>query len=216
MSCALGLEGFYCKRGDALILEDVSLHLGHKEKMVLLGTNGSGKSTFLKSLAGLHPHCGGGMEIFHKKIKEASEFKSVKFDIAMLFQNSEDQFVASRVLDDVAFTLLVRGVPKEEAKARAMETLQFFGIEQLAEKEVFFISGGEQRLVALASLLVGDPKLLLLDEPTNGLDEEVSDRIIEYLKTIDKSMIIATHDKDFVEKLGFSQYKIVEKNIRSI
>ena len=100
------------------------------------------------------------------------------------------------------------GIGKKEAYDKSKEILKNLNILHLENRVIYELSGGEQKIVALASILVKEPKILLLDEPTNALDEESENRILDILSKIDKSMIIVSHHKSFIEKIVSKIYNL--------
>lgn len=106
-----------------------------------------------------------------------------------------------------------KGVSKEEALIQGEEILKELKITHLKDRVIFDLSGGEQKIVALAGLLILKPKILLLDEPTNALDEESEKRIVEILNSIKKSMIIVSHHKSFINNLTNKIYKLDSKGL---
>lgn len=185
------------------LFRDFSLSLTHKEKKALLAPNGRGKSTLLMILAGLLPWQSGQIFLFGDEMKGLKDFDKYRRDIGFLFQDSNEQFVRGVVLEDVAFGLLSFGLcaSKDEAEARAIKMLESLGISHLKDKICFHLSGGEKKLVALAGMLITEPKIVFLDEPTAGLDESACEILAGILKNIDASMLIASHDKAFLAKI---------------
>lgn len=94
--------------------------------------------------------------------------------------------------------------------------LEDLGIVHLENRNIYDLSGGEQKIVALAGILITKPKILLLDEPTNALDEDAEERIINILNSIKKSMIIVSHHKTFIEKLTPTIYKLTNSGLEKI
>ncbi|MBR2836201.1 MAG: ATP-binding cassette domain-containing protein [Coriobacteriales bacterium] len=159
---------------------------------LVLGKTGAGKTTFLRLLAGLLKPLGGSILLQNKAVTAG--------DIGMVFQFPEKQFFASTVLDEVSFALLNKGMNKSEAYERSKEVLSILGLPQgIEQMSPFALSGGMQRLVALASILVMNTPVVLFDEPTVGLDKrnlELLLGILQRLKQEGKALIIATHDTD--------------------
>ena len=177
------------------VIEGLSFGIEAGEKVALLGLNGSGKTTLLKSIVGLLAYKG---EIAVDGLRVASNsLAQVRRQVGFLFNVPEDQLLFPRVIDDVAFSLRQRKVPKSEAFKRARASLAGMGIERLAERPVYELSHGQKLRVALAGILVTEPELLLLDEPTAGLDPPGKRKLAELLQNLDASMLIATHDIDF-------------------
>ncbi|THB63702.1 MAG: ABC transporter ATP-binding protein, partial [Desulfovibrio sp.] len=111
---------------------------------------------------------------------------------------AEDQLFSPTVLEDVAFGPLNLGLKPAQAKDRALETLEQLGLEGFADRITHRLSGGEKRLVALATILAMQPKALLLDEPTNDLDPPTRQRLIATLNELDLGYVIISHDWDFL------------------
>jgi len=172
MSCSINLRNISYTNAKSKLLNNIDLNLGHEEKIAIIGANGCGKSTLLKIVAGLIAPCEGHIEVFHNKIEHLKEFKKYRNDIAYLPQDVTNHFLCPTVIEDVIFSLRARGETKEEALKKADKILKDLKIEHLKERVIFDLSGGEQKIVALAGLLILEPKILLLDEPTNGLDEK--------------------------------------------
>lgn len=206
MSCSLVLENICLKTSEKILCNTLNLRVGHKEKIALWGPNGSGKTTLLETIAGLSFPCNGTIELFHHPVRNRKDYLPFRSEIGYLFQDSDDQFLAPVVRDDVAFGLLAAGMNPEEASRETDNMLSSLGIFHLRDSIVYRLSGGEKKLVALAGVLITKPRLLLLDEPTNGLDTDMQARLIALLRTIDKSMVIVSHHRDFLDTLAHRVY----------
>lgn len=215
MSCSISLKKVSYKNGREL-LNNIDLDLGHKEKIVIIGSNGSGKSTLLKIVAGLINPSAGHLEIFHNKIIDMKTFKRYRSDIAYLPQDVTNHFLCPTVIEDVIFSLRARGESESYALQKAERILKKLQISHLKDRIVFDLSGGEQKIVALAGLLILEPKILLLDEPTNALDEKSEKRIVEILNSIKKSMIIVSHQKNFINSLAPTIYKLENTRLEKL
>ncbi|QKF92760.1 energy-coupling factor ABC transporter ATP-binding protein [Campylobacter sp. CCUG 57310] len=169
--------------GKSVLFENINLQISSSSRIVIYGANGSGKSTFLSILAGIaSPNSG---EII----------KQDNLQISYLFQNSFDQFVAPTVIEDVAFSLLASGVNPKIAQQRAMDMLEKFEISHLADRSIYYLSGGEKRLVAIAGALIKDADLYLFDEPFNELDDVKSALTLANLNAKNKPFVVITHSK---------------------
>ena len=208
MSCSLNLRAVSYENEDKDIFNDISLNLGHEEKIAIVGSNGSGKSTLLKIIAGLIKPSSGYIEVFHEKMNNLKDFSKYRSDIGYLPQDVTNHFLCPTVIEDVIFSLRAKGVSKEEALIQGEEILKELKITHLKDRVIFDLSGGEQKIVALAGLLILKPKILLLDEPTNALDVQSEKRIIEILNSIKKSMIIVSHHRSFIESLTSTVYRL--------
>ena len=208
MSCSLNLRAVSYKNEDKEIFNDISLNLGHEEKIAIVGSNGSGKSTLLKIIAGLINPSSGYIEVFHEKMNNLKDFSKYRSDIGYLPQDVTNHFLCPTVIEDVIFSLRAKGISKEDALNQGKQILQELQISHLENRVIFDLSGGEQKIVALAGLLILKPKILLLDEPTNALDEQSEKRIIEILNSIKKSMIIVSHHRSFIDSLVSKVYRL--------
>lgn len=216
MSCSVNLRDVSYKHGKKEIFKDINLNLGHEEKIAIIGSNGSGKSTLLKIIAGLISPSEGYVEIFHNKIFYLKDFKRYRNDIAYLPQDVSNHFLCPTVIEDVIFSLRARGENKGDALLKADEILEELKIKHLKDRIIFDLSGGEQKIVALAGLLILKPKIILLDEPTNALDEESEKKIVNILNSINKSMIIVSHHKSFIDSLTPSIYKLHNNSLEKL
>ena len=184
------------------------MNLGHEEKIAIVGSNGSGKSTLLKIIAGLINPSSGYIEDNQEKMNNLKDFSKYRSDIGYLPQDVTNHFLCPTVIEDVIFSLRAKGVSKEEALIQGEEILKELKITHLKDRVIFDLSGGEQKIVALAGLLILKPKILLLDEPTNALDEQSEKRIVEILNSIKKSMIIVSHHRSFIDSLVSKVYRL--------
>ena len=216
MSCSINLKEVSFNTSSKEVFKAVTLNVSHEEKVAIIGSNGSGKSSLLKIVAGLVKQENGGVFLFHEEMKELKDFKSYRSDIGYLPQDVSDHFLCPTVIEDVMFALRAKGINKDEAYDKSCQMLDSLGILHLENRNIYDLSGGEQKIVALAGILITKPKILLLDEPTNALDEDAENRIIDILNSIKKSMIIVSHHKTFIEKLTPTIYKLTSKGLDKI
>ncbi len=188
------------------VLDHLDLKFYPGERIGLVAPNGSGKTTLLHIMMGLLKPNSGRMEIFGKPVSEEKDFLEVRRRIGLLFQDSDDQLFSPTVLEDVAFGPLNLGKSKEEAVEIARRTLAELGLAGFEARITIKLSGGEKRLVALATVLAMEPEVLLLDEPINGLDIETQKKIPQILADLDLSYIIISHDIDFLTAITGSIY----------
>jgi energy-coupling factor transporter ATP-binding protein EcfA2 len=162
----------------------------------VIGPNGSGKSTLLSLLNGLHfPQSGrvriGDLAVTRDRLAE------VRRIVGLVFQDPDWQLFCPTVGEDVAFGPLNLGLAPAEARARAEATLARVGLAGMAGRSPFHLSGGEKKLVSLATVLAMEPPVLALDEPTAGLDAGHRRLLAELVRTHPGTRILATHDLDF-------------------
>lgn len=186
--------------GDNLILDHLSFRLRRGERIGLVGPNGAGKTTFFYIIMGLLKPSSGTIELFGRSASREKDFRSARKRIGLLFQDSDDQLFSPTVLEDVAFGPLNLGKSPEEATDIALKTLARIDLAGFEDRITYELSGGEKRLVSLATVLAMGPEVLLLDEPTNGLDEETEEKITDMLKRLDLSCIFVSHNLDFLSR----------------
>lgn len=184
--------------GGKPVIDDLDLELREGDRIGLIAPNGSGKTTLLHLLVGLIRPSAGRVEIFGRPVQTEKDFMAVRRRVGMLFQDSDDQLFSPTVLEDVAFGPLNLGLRREDALAVSRRTLAFLGLEEFEDRITFKLSGGEKRLVALATVLAMEPSVLLLDEPTAGLDERTKQRLVDILGQLDLSYIVISHEYDFL------------------
>jgi len=208
MSCSINLKNVSYKNDDKELFSNINVNIGHEEKVAIIGSNGVGKSTLLKIIAGLQHEYKGELHLFHNLIANKKEYESHRSDIGYLPQDVSDYFLCPTVIEDVMFNLRAKGENKQSAFHEAMLILESLGIHHLKDRIIYELSGGEQKIVALAGILITKPKIILLDEPTNALDSKAEEKIIDILNHIKKSMVIVSHHQSFIEKLAPTIYEL--------
>jgi len=151
------------------ILKDVSFNITKGEFVTILGHNGCGKSTLAKLLAGLLMPFEGSVFINGNELK-SENLSRIRKDIVLVFQNPDNQFIASTVEDDIAFGLENHLVPREEMKDIIIKYATSVGMEEFLNKEPFMLSGGQKQRVAIAGALAIRPNIIIFDESTSMLD----------------------------------------------
>ncbi len=202
MTLQLQLRNVCVERSGISVLNDVSLELSAGERLAVIGQNGAGKTTLLRAIVGLQTITAGEIIAFGVRCQSERDFRAMRVKCGYLFQDPDDQLFCPTVLEDVAFGPLNIGLGKNQALARAHQTLGRLGLEHLSDRITHRLSGGEKRLVSLASVLAMDPEVLLLDEPSNALDENHLAVLTALLSGLATSMIIVSHDRDFIERIA--------------
>ena len=179
-------------------LQKISFSLVPGESVALIGGNGAGKSTMLSLLLGIVFPTEGTVSISGLELNRKTA-TAARRRIGMVFQNPDDQLFMPTVYDDVAFGPLNMGFSQEQTAKRVTEALEKVGALHLQRRSSQRLSVGEKRAVAIASVLSMTPEILLLDEPTAGLDPWSRRQLIVLLRQFTQTMIIATHDLDFVQ-----------------
>lgn len=182
-------------------LNDLSLTINEGEFLVILGRNGSGKSTFCLHLNGLLQPAGGSVSVDGLSTLNPDDVWKIRQLVAMVFQNPDNQIVATVVEEDVAFGPENLGLPRSEIRTRVDDALAAVGLSELSRYDPHLLSAGQKQRVALAGALAMQPKYLVLDEPTAMLDPAGRERILETLHRLNRdtgtTIIYATH---FVEE----------------
>ena len=176
------------------VLNNISLEVTAGEKVGIIGPNGAGKTTFFLAISGVLKPTSGVIRLMDKPVI------SGKFnpEVALVFQNPDDQLFCPSVYDDVAFGPQNMGLPKEEVKARVSQALSTVGGEQLADRPAHHLSEGEKRLVTIAGVLAMRPKLVIYDEPSANLDIRSRRRLIRLLQSSPETILVASHDLELI------------------
>jgi len=186
---------------------NVNLELKNNEKIAIIGQNGSGKTTLLRSILGL-TKSDGDINFFGEQLKSKSDFKKVYSKIGYLFQDSDDSFIASSVIDEVAFNLYNQNDDYENSYEKAEQLLEEFNMSDFKDKLPIKLSGGQKRVVAICACLIHNPNILFLDEPTNHLDKEMSVILEKKLKEYKGNIILIAHNIEFAKKVVDKFYKL--------
>lgn len=192
--------------GGPPVIDALNFTLFQGDRIGLIAPNGSGKTTLFHLIMGLLKPISGTIEIFGRSVKEEKDFIEIRQKIGLLFQDADDQLFSPTVLEDVAFGPLNLGKSKDEAVEIARSTLEFLGLRGFEDRITFKLSGGEKRLVSLATILAMEPDILLLDEPMNGLDIHTKERLTKILLHLDLAYILISHDLDFLTETTDSAY----------
>ena len=180
----------------------------NREKIALLGDNGSGKTTLLQIMVGLLKPAEGEVYFQGRPMREEKDFFPLRRRIGMLFQHADDQLFCPSVLEDVAFGPLNLGRSREEAREISVQTLHSIGLRGYEDRITHQLSGGEKRLVALATVLAMQPSALLMDEPTNDLDHDARSRLLDVLSGLKMPFVLISHDWDFLARLCTGFYSL--------
>ncbi|MDE5110305.1 MAG: energy-coupling factor ABC transporter ATP-binding protein [Trichodesmium sp. St7_bin2_1] len=183
------------------VLRSLSLTIKPGERVALLGSTGTGKSTFMETLVGLKKPLSGEIWIQGILLQQKT-LSQVRSRIGFCFQNPDDQLFMPTILENITFGPLNYGLSLGAAKEIADNLLVKFGLEKYANRSVYELSGGQKRLAALAAVLALKPEILILDEPTNGLDPLWRRNLAEIILRLPVQIIlIASHDLNWVSKV---------------
>ncbi len=180
-------------------LRGVSLRVMQGEKVALVGPNGAGKSTLMLTLVGLLKGKG-TVRILGEELNDGN-VRRLRAKVGLVFQDPDDQLFSPTVFDDVAFGPIYAGLPEAEVRQRVAWALKQVGLEEFERRLSHHLSAGEKKRAAIATVLAMEPEVLLLDEPSAGLDPRARRRLIEVLRALPQTMLVATHDLGLAEAL---------------
>jgi cobalt/nickel transport system ATP-binding protein len=197
------LERLDVLRGDGQdvpAVRDVSLSIPAGQRVFLMGANGAGKTSLLLALVGAVPFHG-TVRIGGTVVTKAT-LDDVRRHVGFVFADPRDQFFLDRVFDEVAFGPRERGLPETSIEHRVTRALGAVGLQDFRERAPDTLSLGEQRRLAVATMLAVEPDVLLLDEPTASLDPRARRQLLAVIAGLSATVVVATHDLDAAYELG--------------
>lgn len=180
-------------------LHDISLTVPAGDSVAMVGRNGAGKSTLLMHLNGVL-RSDGCVRVLGRTVDERS-LKWVRSQVGLVFQDPDDQLFSPTVWEDVAFGPINMGYSAEEVHARVAQSLEWVGLSGYEQRSPHHLSLGEKKRVALATVLSMSPHILVLDEPSANLDPASKWQLIELLRTLPQTRVIASHDLELAAAL---------------
>ncbi|HIK43662.1 MAG TPA: ABC transporter ATP-binding protein [Leptolyngbyaceae cyanobacterium M65_K2018_010] len=176
------------------VLWDISLTVQEGERVGIIGHNGCGKTTLFMLLCGVLTPATGTIDLLGTPL-QPGQFRP---EVGLLFQDPDDQLFSASVWDDIAFGPQNMGFSPAEVEARVAQAAEMTATTHLLGRLPHHLSGGEKQMVAIASLLAMTPSILLCDEPTASLDLRTRRRLIRFLQNSTETLLIASHDLEFV------------------
>jgi len=180
-------------------LKDINLVVYSAENLAVIGPNGAGKSTLLLHLNGIL-RGNNTIKIFGLPVDEKN-MKETRRKVGLVFQDPEDQLFSPTVFDDVAFGPINMGYSELQVKQRVAQALKWVGMDGYEQRSPQHLSVGEKKRAAVATVLSLNPELLVLDEPSSNLDPRSKWALIEVVKRLPMTKIIASHDLELIEAL---------------
>jgi cobalt/nickel transport system ATP-binding protein len=204
-AASVGLEGLDVWHEDARgqpvkIVHDLSLSIAARERVALVGPNGAGKTSLLLALVGALPFS--GRVLLAGQALERDTLESLRRQIGFVFADPRDQLFCTTVFDEVAYGPRLRNAAAGELEHRVAQALSAVGLAGLDQRAPSALSLGEQRRLAIATILSYEARLVLVDEPTASLDPRARQAVLEAIAALDATVIFATHDLDAARELG--------------
>jgi len=181
-------------------LKGISLTVKKGEFVAIMGQNGAGKTTLVKHFNGLLKPSKGRVLVDGTETTKVS-VATLARNVGFVFQNPDHQLFSETVEQEISFALKNFGFKENVIEKRVTWALNLLGLTQYEKTSPFMLSGGERKRVALASILAWDPTTLILDEPTIGQDHQQKEKLRQFIlqmQTQEKTIIIVTHDVEFV------------------
>lgn len=191
---------FYYQR-EELIIDDISFTIKSGEFVAIVGANGSGKSTVAKLMDGLLLPKKGYVKFKDLMTSNPEDIASIHEQIGFVFQNPEDQFITTTVMDEILFGLENIRVPRDEIDARIEHALRAVQMEEYKEAMPHELSGGQKQRVAIAAIIAMQPKVIIFDEATSMLDPRGRKQVLSIMKELHRqgmTIIHITHHMDEV------------------
>lgn len=197
-------------------LNGVDLEIEEGEKIAVLGSNGAGKSTFFLNINGvLKPHSG---EIFYRGEKiNRKNLNHLRKNVGIVFQDADNQIIASTVMAEVSFGPMNLKLPKKEVLRRVDKALGYMNIQEFRDRPPHYLSGGEKKRVSIADIIAMESEMVIFDEPTAALDPQnaaMLEEVLEKMGQEGRTLLISTHDVDFAYRwaervIVFSEGKVI-------
>lgn len=193
------IENLNFSYGEGFSLKNINVSFSCGEKIAVLGSNGSGKSTFFLNINGVISHTDGNI-YFNDNLITRKNINLLRKGVGIVFQDAENQMICSTVEDEVAFGALNLGFEEDEVKKRTDSALEAMRISHLKKNPVHYLSGGQKKSVSIADILSMTPQIIIFDEPTASLDPvscEMFEDVLSRLEADNVTTLISTHDIDF-------------------
>lgn len=194
-------------------LDKVSLHINQGEFLAIIGHNGSGKSTLSKLINGILMPTEGDIHVFGLNTKDENSIWDIRQQAGMVFQNPDNQLVATIVEEDVAFGPENLGIPSDEIRKRVNWALDVVEMRAYKDKKPHQLSGGQKQRIAIAGILAMKPKCIILDEPTAMLDPSGRREVIKTIKRLNKEEnMTIVHITHYMDEIVDADRVIVMEN----
>ena len=183
--------------GTNKILDSISFSIPERETIGVIGANGAGKTTLLKLLVGLLLPDSGTVSVSGTVLSKNS-LSEIRKKIGYVFQDSDSQLFMPTAYEDIAFGPRNYGYSEDEVRLRTEKAMELTHSSYLRDRQIHKMSGGEKKLVSIATILSLDPEIIIMDEPSNALDPQNRRNLINVLNDLPCTKLIAAHDLDLV------------------
>lgn len=204
---------YYSYDKENMVFSGLDLDLGPGEITAITGPNGSGKTTLSKLVMGILKPDSGKVYLDGNDVDKMT-LGEVGSKIGYLFQNPEMQIFANTVFDELSFVLRLKGLEEDKIEVKVNRLLEDFNLKDYKDASPFNLSFGEKQRLAIAGVLINEPRYLILDEPTTGLDYKRKRQLRDILDGLFKKGIgfsLITHDLDFIQHFGARVIKFSKK-----
>lgn len=204
-----------------LALDQINVEFKKGQINGIVGKSGSGKTTLIEMIDALIIPTKGHVKVDHftvAKDKKIKRINDLRFQVGLVFATPEEQFFNATVYDEISFGMRYFNYKLDHIKEHVSDALKMVGLtDKYLTRDPFTLSNGEMRKVAIASVLVFNPKVIIFDEPTIGLDDKSKNNLIKIIRTLktryQKTIIIVTHDVDMLHKIVEYVYVMYEGKI---
>ncbi len=189
---------------DKQVLMDINITVRKGEKLVILGSNGAGKSTCFLNLNGVYRPDSGRILYRGKEIGK-KDLNELRKNVGIVFQDADNQIIASTVFAEVSFGPMNLKLPREEVKKRVEDALEYMNLGSMRDRPPHYLSGGEKKRVSIADIIAMESEVVIFDEPTASLDPvnvEMLESVLDKMNEMGKTLLISTHDVDFAYRFA--------------
>ncbi|WP_313151819.1 energy-coupling factor ABC transporter ATP-binding protein [Lacrimispora sp.] len=186
------------------VLEEINITVRKGEKIVVLGSNGAGKSTCFLNLNGVYRPDSGRILYRGKEIGK-KDLNELRKNVGIVFQDADNQIIASTVFAEVSFGPMNLKLPREEVKKRVEDALEYMNLSSMRDRPPHYLSGGEKKRVSIADIIAMESEVVIFDEPTASLDPvnvEMLEGVLDKMNKMGKTLLISTHDVDFAYRFA--------------
>ncbi len=197
---AIIIDKLWFSYGERAVLQDINLEVGEGEFVAIMGRNASGKTTLVRHLNGLLLPSKGRVIVHGIDTRDSSVAELSRY-VGYVFQNPNDHLFADTVEEEISFSLRNIGTKPDEITPLVEQAMSTFGLTRYRCSYPRYLSGGEKQRVALASVLVAQPRVIVLDEPTRGMDWQLKKELMDFLDDYRRqgnTVIMVTHDVEMV------------------